>query len=221
MRDAAAHGRFITFEGGEGAGKSTQVAALAAALTRAGIPHLATREPGGSDGAEALRALLVNDAGHDWDPLSELLLILTARRDHLRRRILPALAAGTWVLCDRFSDSTLAYQGHGQGLATALIGKLADLALGDLEAAARRPDLTFVFDLAPAAGLARAAARRAGEDRYEALGTAFHQRVRDGFRAIAAADPARCLLIDAAQDPATVAAAVLTGCRDRLGVALS
>jgi len=214
-------GKFITFEGGEGTGKSTQIAALAEALSGAGIPAIATREPGGSAGAEALRALLVNDAGHDWDPLSELLLILTARRDHLRQRILPALAAGTWVLCDRFSDSTLVYQGDGQGLSKELIAQLSDLALGGLDAAAGRPDLTFVFDLEVATGLARAAARRAGEDRYETLGTAFHQRVRDGFRAIAAADPRRCLLIDAAQEAEAVTRDVLAGCRDRLGVALS
>jgi dTMP kinase len=149
------------------------------------------------------------------------MLILTARRDHLRRRILPALAEGTWVLCDRFGDSTLAYQGYGQGLSLRLIGQLTDLALGDLESAARCPDLTLLFDLDVATGLARAAARRAGEDRYESLGTAFHERVRHGFREIAAGDPARCLLIDAAQPPADVAAQVLAGCRERLGMALA
>lgn len=213
-------GKFITFEGGEGAGKSTQIARLADALARAAIPTIATREPGGSPGAEALRGLLVNDAGLDWDPLSELMMILTARRDHLRQQILPALEAGTWVLCDRFSDSTLAYQGDGQGLSRGTIQDLSQLTLGDLGPSACHPDLTFIFDLDVAMGLGRAAARRSGEDRYEALGDDFHQRVRDGFRRIAEDNPARCHLVDAAQTPEAVTRDVLAGCRAHLGIAL-
>jgi len=183
-------GRFITLEGGEGAGKSTQLARLRTLLESRGIAVTATREPGGTPGAEEIRRLLVTGEAGRWDPWSEALLVNAARHDHVARVIAPALAAGRWVLCDRFLDSTLAYQGQtlGQGAVEALHA----LAIGRL-----RPDLTFVLDLLPEVGLARAAARRGGEGRFETRDLGFHQRLREGFRAIAAAEPERCCLIDA------------------------
>lgn len=202
-------GRFITLEGGEGAGKSTQARRLAAALAAHGLPVLRTREPGGSAGAEAIRTLLLG-AG-PWDGVAETMLHFAARREHLARTIRPALAAGIWVVCDRFADSTLAYQVAGQRVERAVWEQLAGLALGGL-----RPDLTFILDIAPAAGLARAAAR--GEtNRYEALGLGIHERIRAAFLGIAAAEPGRCVVLDAAQDAGAVAAAMQAALRERLG----
>jgi len=205
---AARRGRFITLEGGEGAGKSTQARLLAGELSARGLPVLLTREPGGSPGAEAVRGLLLG-AG-PWDGVAECMLHFAARREHVARSVGPALDAGMWVVCDRFADSTLAYQCFGQGVPRAVWDALAAVALGDL-----RPDLTVVLDLPIEAGLARAAAR--GEtNRYEALGPEFHARVRDGFRAIAAAEPARCVVADATDSPEGVAAAILSAVQSRL-----
>ena len=208
-------GRFITLEGGEGAGKSTQVALLVAALERAGIAALATREPGGSPGAEAIRRLLLEGEGARWDAQSETLLLTAARRDHVTRVIEPALARGMWVVSDRFADSTLAYQGYGRGLAAAEIAALHRFALGDFA-----PDLTLILDLPAAAGLARAAARSPTADRFERLDPSFHDRLRQGFREIAAAEPARCVLIDASGELEAVRRAVLAAVAQRLEVAL-
>jgi dTMP kinase len=208
-------GRFITVEGGEGAGKSTQVALLVAAFERAGIAALATREPGGSPGAEAIRRLLLEGEGGRWDAQSEALLLVAARRDHVARLIEPALARGIWVVSDRFADSTLAYQGYGRGLAPADIAALHRFAFGDF-----MPDLTVILDLPVAAGLARAAARSPGGDRFERLDPAFHDRLNKGFREIAAAEPGRCVLIDAAGEPQAVHRAVLAAVARRLHVAL-
>ena len=208
-----ANGRFITIEGGEGAGKSTQIRRLAARLSpRVGAP-LETREPGGSPGAEALRGLLVTGAADRWAPLAETLILFAAREDHLTRRIRPALAAGQWVLCDRFSDSTRAYQGAAGGTDPALIAALEAGVIGPTQ-----PDLTLLLDLPVEAGLARAAARGDAEARFEGKGLAFHQRLRDGFLAIAAAEPERVCVIDAARDPDAVEAAVWTAVRTRLGI---
>lgn len=205
-----AHGRFITLEGGEGAGKSTQARRLAEALAERGLPVLRTREPGGTPGAEAVRATLL---GHGpWDGITECLLHFAARREHVARSIGPALQAGIWVVCDRFADSTLAYQCFGQGVPRAVWDGLAALTLEGL-----RPDLTLVLDIAPVEGLARAAARGEG-NRYETLDTAFHDRVRAGFRAVLAAEPGRCAAIDATDTPEGVAAAILAVVRGRLGV---
>ena len=184
--------KFITFEGGEGAGKSTQVRLLAEHLRASGIDVLTTREPGGSPGAELIRKLLVEGAADAWDGTTEALLMFAARRDHLVRTIRPALQRGQWVISDRFADSTRAYQGHGHGFDLEQIETLYRVAVGDFE-----PDLTLILDLSVETGLARAASRRGAETRYEGLGIAFHQRVRDGFRRIAAAEPQRCVLIDA------------------------
>lgn len=210
-----ARGRFITIEGGEGAGKSTQVALLAAALERAGIAALATREPGGSAGAEAIRRLLLEGEGARWDAQQEALLLVAARRDHVNRLIIPAQARGVWVVSDRFADSTLAYQGYGRGLAAPDLAALHRFALGDFT-----PDLTLILDLPAPAGLARAAARSPAADRFERLDPSFHDRLREGFRAIAAAEPGRCVLIDASGAPDAVHRAVTGAVAQRLQVAL-
>ncbi len=202
-------GRFITFEGGEGQGKTTQARRLAASLAASGLPVLRTREPGGAPGAEAIRALLLGRGR--WDGLAETMLHFAARREHLVRTILPALAAGIWVVSDRFADSTLAYQCFGQGVPRAAWDALAALSLEGL-----RPDLTIVLDLGVEAGLARVSARGAA-DRYEAMSREFHARVREGFRAIAAGDPGRCALVDATGGPDAVAGAILALVGRRLG----
>lgn len=190
-------GRFITFEGGEGVGKSTQVRLLCAALAAAGIDALATREPGGAPGAEHIRALLIGGATDRWDALTEALLHMAARREHLVATVWPALEKGVWVVSDRFADSTLAYQGHAQG-----VGEEAVRALYRQVAGSFAPDLTVVLDLPVAEGLARARARDRGRgagagDRYERMGAAFHERLRAGFLEIARAEPGRCVVVDA------------------------
>ncbi len=201
-------GRFITLEGGEGAGKSTQARRLAAALAAEGIPVLRTREPGGAPGAEAVRRVLLGEG--PWDNIAECMLHFAARREHVARTIRPALDAGIWVISDRFADSTLAYQCYGQGVPRAAYDALAALALEGLA-----PDLTLVLEIGSAEGLARAA-ERGDTNRYEAMDAAFHARIRDGFRAIAAAEPQRCALIDATDGPEGVAAAILRLVRARL-----
>jgi dTMP kinase len=191
----AKQGRFITLEGGEGAGKSTQAKRLVAALRQAGIDVLETREPGGSPGAEEIRRLLTTGEPNRWSPMAETLLHFAARADHLRRTIRPALSAGRWVCCDRFTDSTMAYQGYGHGVDRDFIASLAGAVLKDL-----RPDLTLVFDLPVEQGLGRAAKRAGREDRYEKMDRGFHEALRRGFLAIAAGDPQRCVVIDASGD---------------------
>lgn len=208
-------GRFITLEGGEGAGKSTQSALLCAHLRERGIGVLATREPGGAPGAEEIRRLLVAGAVDRWQPLSEALLHYAARYEHLETTIIPALDIGHWVVSDRFADSSMVYQGLGQGLGEDRIVALHRAILGDFT-----PDLTIVLDIPVDVGLARAGARRAqgegADDRYERMGAAFHQRLRDGFLKIAAAEPARCVVVDAALAPETVASAIFAAVTERL-----
>ncbi len=205
-------GRFITFEGGEGAGKSTQVERLAAALRAGGREVLETREPGGCPGAEQIRDLLIHGAPGRWDPVTETLLHFAARRQHWSDVIKPALDQGRWVVSDRFADSTLAYQSHGQGVDPDIVARLYEITVGTA-----KPDLTVILDLPVEAGLARAAARGDGGERYEAMGPDFHHRLRNGFLAIAEAEPARCIVIDADRDIAAVGQAVLTAARARLG----
>jgi dTMP kinase len=207
-----ASGRFITLEGGEGAGKSTQIARLKAWLEGRGRTVLATREPGGSAGAEMVRKLLVEGPVERWDGVTEALLHYAARRDHLRATVWPALERGEWVLSDRFADSTAAYQGYGHGLAQPVLQRLYDITVGGF-----RPDLTLLLDLPVERGLARAAARRGTETRYEALPREFHDRVRAGFLEIAAADPKRCVVIDASGDIEATSAAVARAVAERLG----
>lgn len=208
--DTPGRGRFITVEGGEGAGKSTQVHILADALRRRGLAVVTTREPGGAPAAEEIRALLVGGAVHRWSAMTEALLHYAARREHLDATILPMLAAGTWVVCDRFADSTTAYQGYGHGL-----DRDAIRALHDLVVDAIRPDLTLILDIPVEEGLARACRRTSDtvgaagfEDRYERMDRAFHERVRRGFLAIAESEPERCIVVDANRPPAGVAAEV-------------
>jgi dTMP kinase len=201
-------GRFITLEGGEGAGKSTQAGLLAARLRAAGLAVLQTREPGGAPGAEVLRGLLLSGEVA-WSLPAETLLHFAARAEHVARTIRPALAAGTWVVCDRFYDSTMVYQGHALGGDRAAIAALAAM-LGIA------PDLTLVLDVDVATGVARMAARGLQPDRYERLGAAFFARVRDGFLAVAAANPSRCVVVDAAGAPETVAARVAAEVEARL-----
>ena len=211
-----ARGRFITIEGGEGTGKSTQIARLAGALEAAGIDVVVTREPGGAPGAEEIRRLLVEGGVDRWDGFTEVLLHYAARHEHLVNRIRPALEAGKWVVCDRFADSTLAYQGYGHGVDKRAIAGLYDLVVRDLA-----PDLTLVFDLSSEVGLERANARAGDEDRYERMGGAFHERLREGFLEIARDNPGRCVVIDASGDVETVSGAVFRAVSERLGVALS
>lgn len=200
-------GRFITLEGGEGAGKSTQARRLAQALRDAGHRVLETREPGGAPGAEVLRTLLLHGTV-EFVPQAQTLLHFAARAEHLARTIRPALAAGSWVVCDRFSDSTMAYQGYGHGVERAQIAALATM-LGTA------PDLTLVLDVSAAVAAQRLAGRGRAADRYEALDAAFHERVRQGFRDIAANASARCVVIDADPDPDAVHAAVMAAVRAR------
>lgn len=204
-------GRFITFEGGEGGGKSTHVRLLVAALQKAGHPVVATREPGGSEGAEQIRKLLVEGEPGRWDALTEALLHTAARRDHLRATVWPALEAGRWVISDRFSDSTVAYQGAGHGLGTDMVERLQNIAIGDFA-----PDLTIILDLPAELGLERAGGRGGGEDRYERMDLAFHRRLRQGFLDIAARYPRRCAVIDASAEIEAVHAAIVAVVRARL-----
>jgi dTMP kinase len=204
--------RFITLEGGEGAGKSTQIARLKSWLEGRGHRVLATREPGGSPGAEMIRKLLVEGPVERWDGTTEALLHFAARREHLRSTVWPALKRGDWVLSDRFADSTLAYQGYGHGIDRAIFQQLYDVAVGDF-----RPHLTIMLDLPIDTGLARAAARRGTETRYESLPRDFHERVRTGFREIASREPRRCVVIDATGDVDTIAAAIADAVKQRLG----
>lgn len=205
----AGRGRFITFEGGEGAGKSTQVRLLAEALRARGLTVVTTREPGGSPGAEVIRDILVRGDADRWDGLTEALLHYAARRDHLIRTIKPALANGAWVVCDRFNDSTLAYQGYGHGTDRQRLNALYAMVAEGLT-----PDLTLVLDLPVETGLARAGTRGGDEDRYERMDGGFHDRLRQGFLEIAQAEPDRCTVIDAALDADTVHRDILaTVCR--------
>lgn len=211
-------GKFITLEGGEGAGKTTQIKLLADALKAGGLDPVITREPGGSPAAEVIRSLLVEGAVDRWQPMTEALLNFAARLEHVRTTIEPALAAGRWVLCDRFADSTVAYQGYGHDLGQAAIDELHRLVLGYFQ-----PDLTVILDIPVDEGLARAGNREQAEgsreDRYERMDEGFHQRLRDGFLDIARRNPERCVVIDAAQEPEAVQAEIRAVVGQRLKVA--
>lgn len=199
---AVPRGKFITFEGGEGCGKTTQIKLLSAALTQRGVAHITTREPGGTPLAEKIRPLLVEaqTAGEDWTPLAETLLFLAARVQHWQQKIEPALAAGQWVLCDRFIDSTLVYQGIGKGLGLETLQTLHHNINGD----AWKPDVTLLLDIDPAEGLKRAGARNDNETRFEDLDFSFHQKLREGFLQLAKAEPTRIRIINALGSPESV-----------------
>ncbi|ATC24792.1 dTMP kinase [Caulobacter vibrioides] len=205
-------GFFISFEGGEGAGKSTQIRRLADRLKAAGHDVIVTREPGGSPGAEAIRELLVNGAADRWSPVTESLLMYAARRDHLERVIRPGLARGAVVLCDRFADSTRAYQGAGGDAPASLIAALEEHVLGGTV-----PVLTLILDLPAQVGLQRAEAR-GGAARFESKGLAFHERLRAGYLEIARREPDRCVVIDADAELDAVTAAISDVVVQRLGL---
>jgi len=206
-----AQGRFITLEGGEGAGKSTHVKRLCDALAGIGIEAVATREPGGAPSAEQIRQLLVEGDAGRWDKLTETLLHFAARAEHVARTVRPALERGTWVVSDRFIDSTMAYQGYAQGVGRAKVEEIARAVLGDF-----RPDLTVILDLPPEQGLERAAKRAHGGTRYESMGLAFHRRLREAFLDIAKREPDRCVVIDATQTKDKVHQDILAALRGRL-----
>lgn len=203
MSGATPAGRLITLEGGEGAGKSTQARMLADALCNLGLPVLRTREPGGAPGAEFLREVLLSGR-IDWSAPAETMLHVAARLEHVAKTIRPAIEAGTWVVCDRFHDSTMAYQGYGQGVDRGMIealGRMVGLV----------PDLTLVLEVPREVALARLRGRGAVDDRYERLDDDFHRRVNEGFRQIATQP--RCVLVDAAQDAAAVHGLVMAAVR--------
>jgi dTMP kinase len=205
-------GRFITLEGGEGAGKSTQIARLKGWLEGRGHRVTATREPGGSPGAEMIRKLLVEGPIERWDGSTEALLHFAARREHLRSTVWPALRRGEWVVSDRFADSTLAYQGYGHGVDAKIFEQLYEVAAGSF-----RPGLTIILDLPIEIGLKRAAERRGTETRYENLPREFHARVRAGFLEIAAREPKHCVVVDATGTVEAIAQAIADAAKDRLG----
>lgn len=206
MPSSSRRGAFITLEGGEGAGKTTQARHIAEKLRAIGIPAMTTREPGGSPRAEILRDILLSGMIKDLGAKAEAIVFSAARIDHIDHTIAPALAAGTWVICDRFADSTRAYQGIFGGVDPGFLQVLERITLDGL-----RPDLTLILDLPPELGLARAAARRVPQtatDRFESEDIGFHEALRQAYLAIAAAEPERCVVVDAAQDEVEVAQAI-------------
>ena len=212
MADAARPGLFISFEGIDGSGKSTQVRRLADHLRRLGHDPVVTREPGGSDGAEEIRRLVLTGDPGRWSAETEILLFTAARRDHLERTIRPALAAGRPVVTDRFADSTRIYQGATRGDLRAMVDRLHDLMIGV------EPDLTVIIDMDPEPALRRGLARRSGEDRFEDFGLAFQEAARHGFLALARAFPDRCVVIDGNRTEAEVAAEIAAHVDLRLGL---
>ena len=218
LKRGPGRGRFVTFEGGEGAGKSTQIKMLAARLESEGMRVVLTREPGGSPGAEIMRHLVLSGMGKLLGAEAETLLFSAARDDHVRNVILPALSQGSWVLCDRFFDSTRAYQGSLGKVAPDVLNAMQRVTIGDL-----KPDLTLILDVPVEVGLKRAAARRGAgaPDRFEAEDIKFHKGLRDAFHKIAADDPKRCVLIDATAGPDPVSLLVWDAVRERLFTAVA
>ena len=195
-------GRFITFEGIDGSGKSTQARLLAAYLRSKGIEVVLTREPGGSPGAEEIRRLLLEGNPDRWSAETEILLFTAARRDHLEKTIRPALERGSTVISDRFADSTRVYQGAARGELRGLVDRLHEAVIGI------EPDLTLIIDMDPSRALERGLARKSGEDRFEEMGEGFQHRLRDGFHRLAQDFPGRCHLVDGQRDPDSIAAEV-------------
>lgn len=206
-----AQGPFISFEGIDGSGKSTQARLLAERLGHEGPEPLLTREPGGSSGAEEIRKLLLTGDPERWSAETEILLFTAARRDHLEKTIAPALAQGRTVICDRFADSTRVYQGATRGDLRAMVDRLHELTIG------REPDLTLVIDMDPETALRRGLARRSGEDRFEEMGLAFQETLRHGFLTLARQAPERCLVIDGNREPEEVAAEIAVQVASRYG----
>ena len=207
----AVRGKFITFEGGEGAGKTTQARLLAERLRERGIDVVQTREPGGSPGAEEIRAIAVSGDAERWSARTETLLMYASRSDHLERKILPALEDGQWVVCDRFADSSRAYQGAGGGAPESLIEALDKHVVGD-----NQPNLTVVFDIPVQVGLERAFGRGLFETRFESKGLEFHEKLREGFLAVADRHPERCVVLNATGEVEEVAARLWAVVEERL-----
>lgn len=213
-------GRFIAFEGGEGSGKTTQIKILERHLSSYGVPILITREPGGSDGGEDIRKLLKKGDKGRWDGISEALLLYAARHDHVEKTIKPALAQGTWVLCDRFSDSSFAYQGFGRELGLETLEKLHALALGDFF-----PDLTFIFDIPAKDSYERVLKRQRrrpghAHDRFDNMEMHFHERVYKGYQEIAKKYAHRCMVVPANVSIDSVQEKILQGLRDKFQLSL-
>ncbi len=208
--------RFITFEGGEGAGKSTQIAWLSQSMEQANLEHVLTREPGGSEGAEAIRDLLVTGATDRWDPMTESALFIAARHDHMVKLIQPALAHDKWVLCDRFMDSTRIYQGIGKQVDPGWLEKLYAHLCGSFE-----PDLTLLLDIDPEIGLKRTQSRSGVEARFESMDLSFHHTVREGFLGLATRYTQRFEIIDASQDAASVHRAIIDAVSKRFDISLT
>lgn len=208
-------GQFISFEGGEGSGKSTQLKLLAVAFEKSGLPFVSTREPGGSQGAEKIRSLLVSGEVDSWDSLTETLLFNAARADHINSLIAPALAEGKTVICDRFLDSTVVYQGIGKGLGAAYIKSLHHIIFGNF-----MPSLTIMLDISPEEGLQRAGGRKDDENRFEKLDIEFHKKIRAGFLNIAECESQRCVVLDARQEAAILHKQIIETIATRLGIIL-
>jgi dTMP kinase len=204
---------FLTLEGGEGAGKSTQARRLSQALSERGIENIVTREPGGSPGAEQIRKLLVEGDPGRWNPLVETMLMFAARADHIAHTIAPALRSGKWVICDRFTDSTFAYQGAGRGLGADTIREIERIAVGGL-----RSDLTIVLDVPVEDAAKRIGDRAHAENRFEQFDSAFHERLRVYFQALASREPERCTLIDGGAPVDAVSAQIWRAVQDRFGL---
>ncbi|MBB43203.1 MAG: dTMP kinase [Rhodospirillaceae bacterium] len=203
---------FITFEGGEGTGKSTQIKILADYLTAQGQDIVTTREPGGVDNAEKIRELLLREVENDWDGVTEVLLHYAARQEHVKKLILPTIKRGGWILCDRFTDSTIAYQGYGSGINEELISFIDQKILNGL-----RPDLTFIFDLSYEKSVQRLKSR-CSSDRYENMNKEYHERLRKGFLNIAQREPDRCIIIDAENEIDLVAKKIRTIINTRMNL---
>ena len=204
--DGSSHGLFISFEGIDGSGKSTQTKLLKKRYPDA----ILTREPGGSAGAEEIRALLLTGDPDRWSAETEILLFTAARRDHLETTIIPALAAGKTIICDRFADSTRVYQGATRGTLRGAVDTLHDVMIG------REPDMTFIIDMDPTVALSRGLARRSGEDRFEDMGLEFQETLRHGFLALARDNPGRCVLIDGNRNPIEMAAEIALHVSNRM-----
>jgi len=207
--------KFISFEGGEGSGKSTQLRLLASAFERTGLPFVSTREPGGTPSAERIRGLLVSGEGDAWGALSETLLFQAARAEHIEKLIKPSLEAGKTVICDRFLDSTIVYQGIGKGLGVEYIKNLHCMVFGNF-----MPSLTILLDIAPEEGLKRAGARNGNENRFEGLDISFHQKIRAGFLEIAKNEQHRCVVLDSLQSVEILHQQIIAKIRECLGIIL-
>tara|TARA_R110002110_G_scaffold415821_1_gene656748 strand:- start:72134 stop:72781 length:648 start_codon:yes stop_codon:yes gene_type:complete len=215
MTEETQQAGLIVFEGVDGAGKGVQSRALEQRMRKAGLNVLLTREPGGSESAELIRQLIVEGEVDRWDDISELLLIYAARRSHLRETILPALANGTWVISDRFADSSRAFQGIAGGLGLPLVEQIHQLVVGDFV-----PAMTLIIDLDPALSLQRAEARGGKEDRFEQKGLEYQNKVRKGFLQLAAASPETHVVIDGSGTIETVESSICTALQQRLGLKL-